>query len=218
MLQTKFEEGEDAEEFQRKIFQTYFDARAFSLPSTLEVLENVVWRISDVKRNSKNNLGCQYYTPKELFKLSPSAVVQKLKDEKGVHWEEMPAPYKYGCFVKREQYKADFLDKKTGEVKGSTTRVRLASGCLDFHGMCLKEAGEESSLSALENTKEHKKKINFLMEKFMDSSLEWYRFFQPFELDKEEEERWRARKKEKQGQQEEEEGGKKKKKKKGKKE
>jgi len=162
MLQTKFEEGEDVEGFKKNIFQTFFDARAYSLPSLVEVLENLAWRTSDVKRNSKNNLGFQYYSHKELVSMSPSEVINKLKNEKGVLWSDMPEPYKFGCFVKREQYKSDFISN--GKVTGTTTRTRLVHGCIDLHDMCIKE--ENEGVLIVLNEKELRKVTNFLMEKF----------------------------------------------------
>src|SRR5436309_1157329 len=86
MSQAKFEEGEDIAGLPRKIFNTFFDARAFSLPSCSQVLENVSWRISDAKKNSKNNLGHYNFGPKELRGMSPSAILAKLKEEKGIDW------------------------------------------------------------------------------------------------------------------------------------
>lgn len=51
---------------------------------------NVIWRIKDCKRNSKNNLAHYQFAQKELEGLTPTQVVEKLKKEKGIDWEDMP--------------------------------------------------------------------------------------------------------------------------------
>jgi len=59
-----------------------------------------MWRIIDVKRNSVNNLGHYNFKQKELEGLHPGQV-KKLLIEKGIKWEDMPGPYKFGVMIKK---------------------------------------------------------------------------------------------------------------------
>jgi len=107
------------------MYETCFDARAFSLPNEAEVVHCINWRIKDVMRNSKNNLGFAYFHHKELNRMNPKQVEIKLKTEKGVDWNDMPAPYKYGCFVKRDRHTEQIEDSQ-GKAR-NTTKTRWVS-------------------------------------------------------------------------------------------
>jgi len=108
----KDSEGLSMDKLKRDIYETCFDARAFSLPNEEEVVHCINWRIKDVMRNSKNNLGFSHFNHKELERMGPKRILIKLKNEKGVDWNDMPEPYKYGCFVKRERRKEEVTDSK----------------------------------------------------------------------------------------------------------
>ena len=43
-------------------------------------------------------------------------------ETKGVHWEDMPGPYKHGSFIKKEKYEIDATDDKGNAVKALRTR------------------------------------------------------------------------------------------------
>jgi len=107
------------------MYETCFDARAFSMPNEEEVVHCINWRIKDVMRNSKNNLGFAHFHHKELERMNPKQVQIKLKTEKGVDWNDMPGPYKFGCFVKRERHTEQIEDSQ-GKVRNST-RTRWVS-------------------------------------------------------------------------------------------
>jgi len=97
-----------------KIHKAYFDARVFHLPSYDEILNNVMWRIIDVKRNSVNNLGHYNFKQKELEGLHPGQV-KKLLIEKGIKWEDMPGPYKFGVMIKKSQHDKEGFNPLTNE-------------------------------------------------------------------------------------------------------
>eukprot|EP01121_Diplochlamys_sp_Union-15-3_P018165 TRINITY_DN6568_c0_g1_i1.p1 TRINITY_DN6568_c0_g1~~TRINITY_DN6568_c0_g1_i1.p1 ORF type:complete len:288 (+),score=43.22 TRINITY_DN6568_c0_g1_i1:57-920(+) len=110
-----------------KIHKAFFDARVFQLQGTLDISENLIWRMSDCKRNSKNNLGHCHFAQKELHGLSPKQVLEKLAT-KGISWEKMPPEYKWGVFVKRKHYEKEGKNPKTGESLIATrTRIYKAS-------------------------------------------------------------------------------------------
>jgi len=113
-----------------KIHLAYFDGRIFSIPDASEVLNNVIWRMTDAKRNSKNNLGHIHFAQKEVEGLHPGQILEKLL-EKGVDWNEMPPAYKWGSFVKKGQYQKISENPKTGE-KITAIRSRVAVGSFDL--------------------------------------------------------------------------------------
>jgi hypothetical protein len=49
-----------------------------------------------------------------MHKLNSEQLMQKMKDEKGVSWDDLPAQYKYGSFIKKEQF------IKQVEINGKT--------------------------------------------------------------------------------------------------
>jgi len=146
-----------------KIHKAFFDARIFNLPNEKELVNNVIWRIKDCKRNSKNNLGHYQFSQKELEGLTPTQVVQKLIKDRGINWEDMPGPYKWGVFIKKAKYEKEGFNPKTGETLiANRTRVVMAS--INLHSF-----SEDS--------------IKLLMEKFANNSSEaFYSQFNPLEL------------------------------------
>jgi len=97
-----------------KIHLAYFDGRIFSIPDASEALNNIIWRMTDAKRNSKNNLGHMHFAQKDVEGLHPGQILEKLL-EKGIDWNEMPPAYKWGSFVKKGQYQKLSENPKTGE-------------------------------------------------------------------------------------------------------
>eukprot|EP00667_Euglena_gracilis_P015252 EG_transcript_15846 len=95
----------------------YFDGRAFSLPSSAEVLNALIWRSShDCVRNSRLNLGLQHFSHRAIHGMKTADLIVKLQEEKGVSWEAMPAAYKYGTFLKKERIEKEGLDPRTGQA------------------------------------------------------------------------------------------------------
>ncbi|KAJ6507954.1 tRNAHis guanylyltransferase-domain-containing protein [Mycena vitilis] len=112
----------------KKLGVAHFDARAFSVPTTAEVLNNLIWRAKfDCRRNSISAFGRSFFSTKEMHGLSANEIVEKLSADKGVdYWKSAPAWACYGTTVKREQFEFAGIDGKTGaEVK--TTRSRMRS-------------------------------------------------------------------------------------------
>ncbi len=54
-------------------------------------------------------------------------MIEKMKTEKNVEWEDMPSFYKYGSFIKKEKYVIDAVDKQGVAVKAIRTRAVLRS-------------------------------------------------------------------------------------------
>ncbi|KAJ7067116.1 tRNAHis guanylyltransferase-domain-containing protein [Mycena amicta] len=110
-----------------KLGLAHFDARAYSLPTVEEALNNLLWRAKvDGRRNSISGFGRSFFSAKELHGLGANAIVAKVLKEKGVdYWTSTPTWARYGTTVKREQYEGHGVDGLTGEaVRMTRTRLR----------------------------------------------------------------------------------------------
>jgi len=100
--------------------RAYFDARIFNVPSLTECYNNVYWRSTyDCIRNSISMTAQTHFPHKALQNLSTKQLLQKLKDEKQLDWEEMDPEFKYGTFIKKKiVFKPQQLQKvvKTDDV------------------------------------------------------------------------------------------------------
>eukprot|EP01130_Rhizamoeba_saxonica_P005627 TRINITY_DN2243_c1_g1_i2.p2 TRINITY_DN2243_c1_g1~~TRINITY_DN2243_c1_g1_i2.p2 ORF type:complete len:132 (-),score=28.14 TRINITY_DN2243_c1_g1_i2:50-445(-) len=83
--------------------------------------------MTDVIRNSKNNLGHCHFKQNELHGLHPGQVLEKLSAI-GIEWDDMPPQYKYGSFVKKSQYLKEAQNPITGEtVMAQRTNLTFSS-------------------------------------------------------------------------------------------
>ena len=80
-----------------------FDARCFNIPVE-EVCNCVYWRQKDAERNSVNSLAQSLFPHKELQGLNISQTLLKIKEEKGIDWEDCTNTQKRGsCCIKNEK-------------------------------------------------------------------------------------------------------------------
>lgn len=78
-----------------------FDARVYSYPTLDLAASNLVWREADATRNSLTMAAHAYYSPKELHKAG-FALKHDLLHAKGVNWNDYPAFFKRGTYVRRK--------------------------------------------------------------------------------------------------------------------
>ena len=80
----------------------FFDARCFNVPKE-EVTNCILWRQQDATRNSINAVGQAYFSHKELHGLNTNQIQDKLFNEKGINWNNLPIHLKRGsCCIKQE--------------------------------------------------------------------------------------------------------------------
>lgn len=82
----------------------HFDARAFHVPTPVEVLDNLLWRSYDCKRNSVLLLARTAYTNRQLHKANNAQVIARLASEAHLSWAAMPEFFKYGVLLKKHQF------------------------------------------------------------------------------------------------------------------
>jgi len=114
--------------------EPHFDGRAFNVPGNYELVNNVLWRTFDYRRNSIACLAFKYFNNKSLHKMNGKQMREKLVAEKGVHWEEMPNWYKFGVFVKRELYQKETTNPQSGE-KAVATRTRIVNHSIELQSV-----------------------------------------------------------------------------------
>jgi len=81
----------------------YFDCRAWSVPNDIEASNVLLWRIQDSRKNSISSLYRWTLDHSSMHGLSGKQMVETLKKDANVDWENLPATYRYGSIVKREQ-------------------------------------------------------------------------------------------------------------------
>jgi len=76
----------------------YFDARCFNIPKE-EVINYFIWRQNDAARNSIQCLAQSLFSHKQIQGLNNSQLQEKLFQEKGINWNDLPTTHKRGSAV-----------------------------------------------------------------------------------------------------------------------
>ena len=94
--------------------EAHFDARLFSLPSAERVHAYMRWRaLQDCRRNSISMLAQAHFPAAQLHGVDARAMVRLLREEKGVEWSAQPAFFRYGSYVKKEEFTKQAFNPKT---------------------------------------------------------------------------------------------------------
>lgn len=80
-----------------------FDCRVFEVPNEVEATNAFLWREYDASKNSVSMLAGHYFNHKELQGKNTKLKIDMLKTQKDVIWEDCPAYFKFGTYVKRTQ-------------------------------------------------------------------------------------------------------------------
>lgn len=81
--------------YMKRFFSAEFDCRAFNVPKE-EVCNALIWRQQDAERNSVQMLAQSLFSHKEMFKVNCKSLQDKMFEEKGVNWNELPTFKKRG--------------------------------------------------------------------------------------------------------------------------
>ena len=92
-----------------------FDAKVWTVPSLKEVLNWILYRQNDCKRNSKGQAAQTYFPHKALINKNADEQIQMLKEEKGIDWNtDYDDGKKFGRFIRKE------MEPRITEVNGKT--------------------------------------------------------------------------------------------------
>jgi len=82
-------------------FLAMFDSRAFVVPTMKEAYHAVLWRQQDCTKNAISMAAQSMFSHKSLQGLHGAEMQEKMWSEKGVNFNDYPAFFKRGMFVKR---------------------------------------------------------------------------------------------------------------------
>lgn len=82
----------------------WFDARVFGVPTKELACDVIFWRYIDAVRNSKSMFAQAYCSHKSLLNKTAPEQVSFCKETTGNDWHSVEDRFKYGIFVKKEQY------------------------------------------------------------------------------------------------------------------
>lgn len=105
----------------------FFDARVFTIPQDLEVINYFLWRQRDAVRNSISMLAQAYFSTKQLHGKSTNVMQEMLWAEHGVNWNDENPRFKRGTIVvpRWTTEETSYVDKRDQEVHlGETQRRR----------------------------------------------------------------------------------------------
>ena len=104
----------------------YFDARVFTIPDRIEVMNYFIWRNQDCARNSVSMLAQSHFSHKELQGKSTSEMIEMLKKRENgsFHWELLGNDLKFGRIIKKETY---FVGLSDHEDTNNPERTRWVS-------------------------------------------------------------------------------------------
>lgn len=90
---------DDAKEMRKK--RPHFDARVFQLPNEQEATNVFLSRELDATKNAISMAAHHYFSHKSLQGVSGADMQEKLFQEKGINFNDYPACFKRGTFVRR---------------------------------------------------------------------------------------------------------------------
>lgn len=89
----------------------HFDCRAFQLPNKTEAANCFLWRERDATKNAISMAARSYYSHNDLFRKNGSQM-QEMLFAKGINFNEYPAFFKRGTFVRREVVSRPLSDEE----------------------------------------------------------------------------------------------------------
>lgn len=93
----------------------HFDCRIFQLPSQTEAANAILWREQDATKNAISMAACAYYSHKELMgKSGPEK--QEMLFAKGVNFNDYPASFKRGTFLRRVTRERTLTDEERARI------------------------------------------------------------------------------------------------------
>lgn len=80
-----------------------FDSRAFVVPTLKEAYHAILWRQQDATKNAISMAAHTYFSHKSLQGMRGAQMQERLWSEKGINFNDYPAFFKRGVFVKRQK-------------------------------------------------------------------------------------------------------------------
>jgi tRNA(His) guanylyltransferase len=103
-----------------------FDCRSWSVPSYDEVVNTILWRVQDCKRNSVSSLMRHTCGHKRMQNLSVSQMIDVMQMEADVDWWDLNADWSHGILLAKVYETSEINDevwKKIPDSKKPETRM-----------------------------------------------------------------------------------------------
>jgi tRNA(His) guanylyltransferase len=110
-----------------------FDCRVWNVPNMVEVYNSFLWREKDATKNSLSMAAQAHYTHKQLHK-KQYADLHEMLFQKGINWNDYPAFFKRGTYVRRFQVRKQLTEAelvRIPEHKRESAGIRTEVLCLD---------------------------------------------------------------------------------------
>lgn len=92
-----------------------FDARVFQLPTKIELANTFLWRERDATKNAISMAASSMYSHNDLHKKSGSDM-QEMMFLAGTNFNDYPAFFKRGTFVRRELVDVELTDEQYNDI------------------------------------------------------------------------------------------------------
>lgn len=108
----------------------HFDCRIFPLPSKMEVANSFLWREQDATKNAISMAARAYYSHTKLQGKNGNEM-QEMLFQKGVNFNDYPAFFKRGTFVRKEIEERFLTEEELAKIpeqhrpKGMITRSKM---------------------------------------------------------------------------------------------
>lgn len=89
-----------------------FDCRIYQTPSIEDAVGQLIWRENDAVRNSILNLSQKYYSHNEMMNIKTNQLVENLKNDFNVDWNDLPNKMKRGVYIKRRIINREFSEEE----------------------------------------------------------------------------------------------------------
>lgn len=101
--------GDQFEEYFTKM--PHFDCRFMSIPNEDELVNMFLWRELDATKNAVSMAAQHYFSHKSLQGMNSSQMQERLFQEVGINFNDYPAFFKRGTYVKRQTYQEPLDDE-----------------------------------------------------------------------------------------------------------
>lgn len=121
----------------------HFDCRIFNVPSEAELVNAFLWRNLDCHRNSISMVAQRYFSHKQLQNKSQKDMLEMLISKDVDYYNTIEPRYKFGLFVKKENYEVrpeDLNDVPVGRRPiTSVIRTRTIAEAINFKDLSFED-------------------------------------------------------------------------------
>lgn len=93
-----------------------FDCRVYAVPSREEAVNALVWRELDATKNAISMAAHTYFSHKSLQGVNGDQMQERLFSEKGINFNDYPAFFKRGTYVKRQTVLKELTENELSKI------------------------------------------------------------------------------------------------------